>query len=309
MKFVRLVRSGDVVTVDRSGVITYEAPPQTGSAADAPDFQLQLAPAFERFRAELAPGDERIVVGLPGPQTLGRFFGLPSMSATKLKVAVAFEIGNQIPLPPDEVVSASLIWRPLAGGDPPAEHRILVVAAKKSQAALRASALDQRAARSCSLQSDCVALLNVLLHCHADQIAQLQANESIALIEVGDTATNIVAVSPAKGPWFRTVHRGVRSFNRPLVEAFGVTWQQAQQLRHKWPGNQPMAAVDRALASSISGITAEVRRAIAAYERAVSSQIVRIYLAGGGADQFGLLREWSQVAAARDVTDEQNSML
>ena len=61
-----------------------------------------------------------------------------------------------------------------------------------------------------------------------------------------------------------------------------------------------MAAVDRLLSPAIDELTRDVRRALSAFCDATTARIVRIYVTGGGCDQFGLLREWSREATAAD---------
>jgi Tfp pilus assembly PilM family ATPase len=286
LKFVHLVCHRGAIELDSSGMISYG---REAASPELPDIQSLLAPAFEKFCADQSPGDEPMVVGFPGVQTLGRFFTLPLMKGKKLQTALSFEVENQIPLPPDEVIYAAHCWSGAAG-----MHSVAVAAAKQAQVALRAGPFADRNPRALSLQSDCIALLNVLLHCYVDEIALLKPADAIALIELGDAVTNIVAVSPGRGPWFRAIHRGMRSLNRSLVDAFGVTWQQADTMRQQWPGPRPMAAVDQALAPAILDLTRDVRHVLRACEEALAAKIVRIHVAGGGCDQFGLLRNWSR---------------
>ncbi|MEX2317685.1 MAG: pilus assembly protein PilM [Pirellulales bacterium] len=297
LKFVQLARHKDVITVERSGIVAYV---RDQTAAEIPDIQSLLTPAFEQFRAEQSPGEDRLVVSFPGVQSLGRFFTLPRMNAKKLQAALEFEVDKQIPLPPEEIVFGAHFWNGAADTSEAPQQQVILAAAKQAHVALRAAAFADWNPKSLSLQSECVALVNVLLHCHADQIAQFKPNDAIALIDVGDVATNVVAVSPLRGPWFRTIHRGVRSFNRPLVDAFSVTWQQANQIRQQWPGPLPMSAVERALAPAIENFTRDVRLALRCYEEAAAARIVRINVAGGGCDQFGLLRAWSQCGSIGD---------
>ena len=120
-----------------------------------------------------------------------------------------------------------------------------------------------------------------------------QPDGAIVVVEVGDAATNIAVISPRRGPWFRTIYRGCRSLNASLVTALGITWQQADELRQTW-SCRSIAAMDRALLPGIEQLTRELRQALQFCEQALDCQISRIYLAGGGCDQFGLLREWSK---------------
>jgi hypothetical protein len=45
-----------------------------------------------------------------------------------------------------------------------------------------------------------------------------------------------------------------------------------------------------------------VRHAVAAWKGATGGRIVRIYVSGGGSDQFGLIRAWSRLETNRQPT-------
>jgi type IV pilus assembly protein PilM len=287
LKFVRLTRQKEVVCIDCSGLIAYPPPKP---AAELTDIQPMFAAAFEQFIIENVPGDERLVINFPGTQSLGRFFTLPPVSARKRQAALEFEIANQIPLPANEIVYSAHYWRPSADKTDNMQH-VAVVAAKLPQVTLRSGAF---CAGNRWLQSESIALLNALLHCFNEELARLNTREAIAFVDVGESATNVVAVSPGSGPWFRTVHRGVRSLNRPIVDLLGVTWQQADRIRHEWPNSHGMPAVDCTISNAIAELTRDVERAFNAYSEAMTAQLVKIHVAGGGCDQFGLLREWSR---------------
>ena len=291
LKALRLVREGEVITVDRACHIPYSV---DHTRNESLQIQPLIGPAFEKFMQQSGPGNEPLVTSFPGVQSLGRFFSLPRMKPAKLEKALAIEISNQIPLPPDEVLWQSHVWQPPTPHEDAAQHHVAVVAAKKTHIEMRTGALSEQGSRQVTLQSESVALLNTLMHCFHDQIAQLAANEALALVEIGDSAMQVVAICPSRGPWFRTIHRGIRSLNRFVVDALGVTWQQADHIRQQWPGSRPMAALDRTIAPAIEELSRDLDHALRAFTDLTSAKITGIYVAGGGCDQFGLLREWSR---------------
>jgi type IV pilus assembly protein PilM len=301
LKVVRLAQERDVITVDRACVIPYASATPRSEAAQ---IQPLIAPAFERFVHQCTPGDDPLVVNFPGVQSLGRFFTLPPMKRAQMEKAIEVEVATQIPLAVDEIIWRRRIWQPAAGKGEPAPIHVAIVAAKRAYVELRAGAFAEQDTAGKTLQSECVALLNVLLHCHADQIAQLAPNEAVALVEIGDSSVNIVAVAPSRGPWFRTLHGGIQLLNRPLVSSFGVTWQQADEVRRQWPGTRPMVTVDKALAPAIDELTRDVGQVLRSYCDSTGSRIVRIYAAGGGSNQYGLLREWSRRAASEQSEED-----
>jgi len=291
LKALRLARQGEVITVDRASMISYD---HEQPRNEATQIQPLIGPAFEKFVQQCAPGDEPLMVSFPGIQSLGRFFSLPRMKSARLEKALEIEVATQIPLPADEIVWQSHSWKTVGEAADPAFQSIAVVAAKKKHVELRTSALAEQGSQAVALQSECVSLLNVLLHCHADQIAQLSPQEAVGLVEVGDSATHLVAVCPGRGPWFRTIHRGIRTINRALVDALSVTWQQADLIRQQWPSAQPLAKLDKMLAAPIEELTRDMEHAIRAFSDSTGARMTRLYIAGGGCDQFGLVREWSR---------------
>jgi len=286
---VRLSRVKEVVTLEASGVIEYG---ERDFGADGSDVRPYFAAALQKFIEKFEPGNEALIVGFPGAQSLGRFFRLPESKGKKFQSALEFELRNQIPLPLDQVVYSAHVWEYAAKHDTK-QHQISLVAAKKPHVELRMAPFSESTARVGALQSDCVALANLLLHSKQPELELLEPDQAVVIVEVGAAATNLVAVSPARGLWFRTIYRGVRSLNKLLVAAFGATWEQVDQLRRQWNGARPLAEVDRALAPGLEELTREVRHALRAFHEATGCRVARIYVAGGGCDQFGLLREWS----------------
>lgn len=288
LKVVRLARIKDEITVESSNIIPYG---EISVGSGIPDVHPYFASALQQFLEQFSPTGEPLVVGFPGAQSLGRFFRIPGTDLKKIDAALEFEAPKQIPLPLDQVVYSTHVWITPENINPEDSY-VTLVAAKKAHVDLRVGPFAKSRASVWSLQSDCIALLNLMLHSHASQIESLGCDEALALIEIGDVATNIVAISPQRGPWFRTIYRGSRSLNVPLVTALGKTWQQAEELRQNWSG-QSLAAIDKALMPALAQLTRELRQALEFCKQTLKCSFNCIYIVGGGCHQFGLLREWS----------------
>jgi Tfp pilus assembly PilM family ATPase len=294
LKVLRLVREKDAITLRNATIIPYV---DATIAAESTNLQSCYAPALAAFLEQYKPADEPLVVGFSGTQSFGRFFTLPSVARKKVQALVTYEVRNQIPVSLDDVVYATHVIEHEVDASGLVQARVALVAANRALVDLRSSVFSDSSGRVRAFQSDCVALLNTLLHCYQDEFAQLAADEALALVDVGDAATNVVVASPTHGPWFRTVHRGVRSLNKLLVSKFGLTWQQADQLRQTWKAAESLAELDRVLLPGLESLTREVKLALDASRAAMQCRIAKIYVAGGGSEQFGLLREWSQPAS------------
>jgi Tfp pilus assembly PilM family ATPase len=292
IKYVRLAtnKAGEV-RAEQAGVIPFPAADRLKESTDLP---LAATAALEEFIERHKPASDPVIVGLPGSKTLGRCFLLPRLKpARRFQKLLEYEIRNQIPLPLDEVVYGAHVWE----GDPSDESaeshaRVTVAAAKRSHIDIRLSPLTGLEWRLASLQSECAALLNVLHFSFADKITQLQTGQSIALVEVGDDSTNI-ALAGRQGSCFRAVHQGVRSLDKPLARARGITIEQADQLRHEWRGAEAIHRLDADLAPALDELTRAVRHALDTCDATLGTQVAHVYVAGGGCYQYGLLRNWS----------------
>ena len=293
LKFVRLTvnKSGEI-RVERAGVIPYPVAERLNESGDA---SLLVSAALGEFIERHKPASDAIVIGLPGTQTLGRCFQLPRLKpARRFQKLLEYEVRTQIPLPLDEVEYGAHVWEGDATDEASATHvRVTVAAAKRTHIDLRLSPLAGLDFRVASLQSECVALLNVLHHSYAEQIAKLPLGQSIALVEVGDVATNIV-VAARTGSCFRSVHQGVRAFNKPLARARSLTIAQADTLRHQWHTAEAMYRLDADLAPALDELTRAVKHALDTSCGTLGSQLAQVYVAGGGCYQFGLLRHWAR---------------
>jgi Tfp pilus assembly PilM family ATPase len=263
--------------------------------SEATDSARCVSAALDEFIARHKPSSEPVVLSLPGTQTLGRCFQLPQLKpARRFQKLLEYEVRTQIPLPLDEVVYGAHVWEGDASDEASATHaRVTVAAAKRTHIDLRLSPLANLDLRVASLQSECVALLNVLHFGFAERIAKLSLGQSIALIEVGDMATNVVVASRS-GSCFRAVHQGVRALNKPLARARSLTMAQADTLRHQWHTAEAMYRLDADLAPALDELTRAVKHALDTCCSTLGSQLAQVYVAGGGCHQYGLLRHWAR---------------
>jgi len=277
--------------IDRAGVIPYDIESRLNTSTDVP---LGVEAVLHEFIQRQQPASEPVVLGLPGTHTLGRCFQLPRVTpARRFAKLLEYEVRTQIPLPLDEVEYGAHVWEgDEADEGAVANVRVTAAAAKKSHVELRLGLLANLELRHVSLQSECVALINALYQGHADEIAELPLDQSIALIEVGDTATNL-AVASRRGSCFRAVHQGTRSLNKPLARARSLTIAQADACRHQWQTAETMYRLDADLAPALNELTRAVRHALDTSTNMLGTRLAHVYVAGGGCYQFGLLRQWA----------------
>ena len=168
-------------------------------------------------------------------------------------------------------------------------REVLLVAAKKDHVKLRTQPLLDAGIPLRYLQSDCVALANLLLLAWQSRIESLGPRHAIALVNLGAAATNLVVVS-RQSIWFRSTHHGISKLNKRLISTWDLTHKQATDLRHRPEQAKLMYRLDELLCEGFAELADNVQRSLQTYERTTQRNVVGIALAGGGASQFGLFR-------------------
>jgi Tfp pilus assembly PilM family ATPase len=288
LKAIKLSRQGKTdVRIEACKYLLHSKPLSYPDAG-----QERAEVAEETLRAfSSAAGDlkgVKVCLGFAGPRVLGRFFELPPMPAKKVSDAIQYEAAHQFPIDPAELCWSHQILDEVAG--PAADRqprRLFLQAARDAQVRERVALCKSAGIAASCVQSDCVALHNAIVY---ELLADADPAETIATIDVGTDATNVV-VSSRRSVWFRTFTQGGASFTRELVKQLNVTHDQAEQLLREPARARRYCQLEAALQPLIVQLAGEVERSLAAYSRHSADRPVRqIYCLGGGFQVPGLHR-------------------
>jgi type IV pilus assembly protein PilM len=274
LKAIKLVAEGSAVQI---------------AAAEFLQGQSPLAQFAERA------GDlkgTRIAAGLPGQRVLGRFFELPPMPAKKLTDAIAYEAGHQLPIPLAELCWASHVQdAPEGSAADQSPRRILVVAARASYVRERIGTFHAAGIRPDLLTADCLALHNALVHEMFARDIGARPRAAIGGLDVGAANTNMVISSP-RSVWFRTIGVGGDQFTAQLVRQFGLTQDEAEQLKREPAKARRYSTLRDALQPTLAQLASEVDCSLATYAKLFPEYSVRqLYGLGGAFQTHGLLRQ------------------
>jgi Tfp pilus assembly PilM family ATPase len=137
------------------------------------------------------------------------------------------------------------------------------------------------------VQNDCVALHNAIVF---ELLADADAGDAIATIDIGTDATNVVVSSP-RSVWFRTFTQGGAGFTRELVKQLKLTHDQAEQLQHQPAKARRFSQLEAALQPLLLQLGGEIERSLTTYARLAPDRPVRqVYGLGGAFQMHGLLR-------------------
>lgn len=310
-----LDKQGEAV-VDAVELIEHE------KSLSRPDAENERGTLIERslqeFIARQKPCREKICLGLPGLRVLGRFLKLPPIERAKIPDAMIYETRHQIPIPHDE-----LVWdyHVLSYGESPDDQkkqvkkskqpaqtqaqtpahtpveprgaplRAVLVAAKQMQAKEHLFPLQQAGLNVEVLQSDCLALQNLMLYELGDEYAvEGRDDRAWAIADIGSDTTHVLIGSPSL-LWFRSFGRGGDDFSRLLMRRFKLTSTQAELLKKQPARARRLSEVDEALAPAFADFATDLQRSLDAFQNEHPQiKLERLFITGGGCQMHGLHR-------------------
>lgn len=287
VKLVRDPRSGAIEVV----AAEYLPHAKTLTNPEAELEQRELAgKTLQTFVEKHSPNKlDFMVGGLPGHQTLGRFFELPPMPSKKVASAVEFEARHQLPIALEDLAWGYAILNPEGGKEADSQPRRIVLSAARQYHAAERSTLFQAFGISLDrLQSDCVALYNAAAHEFLGS-QEGTRNGSICLVDVGVEGTNFVMAVP-DGTWFRSVRLGTHDLVSATVKQFQLTYPQAEMLHREPSRARRLYELLATWKPWIEQLACEVGKSLDRYrDLAPQEPVHHIYGLGDGFATFGLM--------------------
>jgi type IV pilus assembly protein PilM len=280
----------------------------------AVDPTVALTTAVSEATATFKLSNAYVVCGLSGQSVVIRYPRLPKMPPDELRGAVELEAAQSIPYNMEEV---SMDSTPLEDAPENGEEmvKVLLVAAKNEIIDARLSLLEQSGIRPHVIAVDSLALADAM-----EMTGTFRHNETVALVNVGASATNIHFCKNGVSNFVRDVSWGGRDLVDAIQKSYKVDREQAELVLVEGeapaepaepqpsaslggapgagsppdlpsPPKAPPPSLDVAARAPISRLLGEVRRSFDYYEHQLyQSGVDRVVLSGGVAP-FPLLRQ------------------
>jgi Tfp pilus assembly PilM family ATPase len=238
---------------------------------------------------------DRICVSFPSHKILGKSFQLPPVAPKKVAELVQFEAKTRIPIPLDELAWSYHSFATTADNATPADSsrlaNTLLIAAKQRDVQELLIVFDELQIPMHVLQSDAVALFNFADYEGLRGLAQDQSSEasSIAILDVGTVATNIVIVTGDR-PWFRSFRRGGDDYTNAAVQRLNLTLEQAEQVKIEPTRARRLSELYDGFDPMFSRLTDEIQRSLESFHKETGRQVSRMVGVGGGFRLHGLMR-------------------
>lgn len=274
----RVVRMGEV-----------PIPPGSALAGEVREVQT-FASALKRLWSDGGFRTKRVVLGVGNSRVLAREVSLPRMSHKQVREALPFQVQEMLPVP---VADAILDFYPAAevdGESGPMVQGLLIAALKDVVTA------GVTAVRLAGLQVVAVDLIPFAL---ARLLTDRTVAETVAVIDLGATTTNVVIATGGVPTFVRILDSGSADVTKAVADRFSLSPERAEGVKQALGLGRPGASAEEVQAIEViqattGGLLTGLRDTISYYtSRHPATPVSRIVITGGGSRMPGLLEAFS----------------
>ena len=251
LKAMKLQVAGEGVELAEFDVIEHE-----GILSQAgPEANAMVRSAIEKFLSKHDVKGTRVVVSVPGQQTLTRFIKMPPVETKKIPDMVKYEAGQQIPFDMDEVVWDYQVFQ--EPDSPDIEVGIF---------AIRRELIRNHLAQFTELGIEpVVAQAGPMASYNAIKFDQPPPEgESMVLLDMGAVSTDLIVMS-GNTIWSRPVPIGGNRFTEALVSAFKISFKKAEELKRSAASSKYARQIFQAMRPVFADLVSEIQRSIGSY--------------------------------------------
>ncbi len=220
------------------------------------DAAEMIRKAIETFAGRNDLSKSRVVVSVPGQQTLSRFTRMPPVDAKKIPDMVQYEASQQIPFDMDEVVWNYQVF---TEGEA-AEREVGIFAIRKELIHNYLSMFTSQKVEPVIVQTSPMASYNAARY----ELA-VPENETFVLLDIGALATDFIIID-TKHIWARSLaNLGGNRFTESLVTAFKVPFKKAEKLKRTAASSKYARQIFQAMRPVFAELVTELQRSIGFY--------------------------------------------
>lgn len=251
LRVVQLRRSGHSWSLVRYGA----APVDVKIAmSDSSEDQRRLGDAIMALVTHVGLNTRNVVLGIPSSKMFATVVDLPKLSPQELANTIKYQADQFIPMSTEE---AKIDWSVL-GSSPrdPQKDEILLAGVSNKFSEQRLELLEGLGFNVIAIEPDALALVRALV--------PVGNNDAMMLLDLGDYATDLVAVVGGMPRLVRSIPVGGKSFVKAAMQNLNIDENQAQQFIYKF-GLAPdklEGQIYRALESTVEQLYAEFEKSV-----------------------------------------------
>jgi type IV pilus assembly protein PilM len=250
--------------------------------------------AIQELVAEQRVKAKEVAIGIRGHSVIIKKISLPRMSQDELDDSIQWEAEQYIPFDVKDVNIDTQILTPQA--DAAGQMDVLLVAAKKDMINDYTSVCAEAGLAATVVDVDAFAVQNAF-----EASYELPSGETVVLINVGASVTNINILASGTTTFTRDVTMGGNSFTEEIQKQLNVSYDEAEALKIGGQGETDAVVpqeVERVIQGVAEQLAGEIQRSLDFYAAtAADHRISRVFLSGGTARIPALFKVIEQRAA------------
>src|SRR6266581_1888512 len=223
---------------------------------------------------------KEVAIGVRGHSVIIKKISLPCMSQDELDESIQWEAEQYIPFDVKDVNIDTQILTPAA--DAAGQMDVLLVAAKKDMINDYTSVCAEAGLQAAVVDVDAFAVQNAF-----ETSYDLAAGETVVLINVGASVSNINILAGGTTTFTRDVTLGGNTFTEEIQKQLNISYDEAEALKVGGQGETDAVVpqeVERVIQGVADQLAGEIQRSLDFYAAtAADSHIARLYLSGGTA--------------------------
>ncbi len=227
-----------------------------------------------------------IVSSVSGNAASVHYLQIPFSDENKISQVIPYEVESLVPFPLEEMVIDQFILSRGNGAPPNNGSSVCVALIRKSTLQHYINTL-----KSVHIDPKIIELESLALY-HAF-MQWYKTEESVALLDIGASRSNLCIVAKGKPRLVRTFYRGSNRITTAIQETMGTgcSFNDAEQKKistgilydETTEGHEQSADISSAIKRGLSPFLTELQQTLHAYEIQQHDSITKLYIAGGGA--------------------------
>jgi type IV pilus assembly protein PilM len=253
-----------------------------------------IVTAIQELVAQQKVKTREVAIGVRGHSVIIKKISLPRMTQEELDESIQWEAEQYIPFDVKDVNIDTQILTP--AGDAAGQMDVLLVAAKKDMINDYTSVCAEAGLTASVVDVDAFAVQNAY-----EMSYELSPGDTVVLINVGASVTNINILANGTTTFTRDVTMGGNSFTEEIQKQLNVSYDEAEALKVGGQGETDAVVpqeVERVIQGVAEQLAGEIQRSLDFYAAtAADNRISRVFLSGGTARIPALFKVIEQRAA------------
>ncbi len=260
------------------------------SESDATDL---VAESIRKFAERNDMSGSKLVIAVPGQQTLTKFTKMPPVEKKKIPDMVQYEASQQIPFDMDEVVWDYQIFGESEGTT---EIEVGIFAIRKELIRNYLMLYTEVGLEPNMVQTSPIASYNT-----ARFEMPMPEGEAAVLLDMGAVATDLIIIDGDR-IWSRPVPIGGNKFTEALVSAFKIAFKKAEKLKRNAVSSKHARQILQAMRPVFADLISEVQRSIGFYTSTHRDANITKVIGMGNAFNLPGLQKFMQQNLQMEVT-------